>query len=78
MDERGDGVLIEDVTAGSPAEKAGIKGGDVITRMGKAAVPDLAAMTAVLRSHRPGDTLEVAINRGSEKKAFRVVLGVRP
>ena len=78
MDEQGNGVLLEGVSDGSPAQKAGIRGGDLIVKMGKTDVNDLMAMTQVLRAHKPGDTLDVVLKRGTEQKTIRVVLGVRP
>lgn len=78
MDEVGNGVLLEGVSDGSPAQKAGIRGGDLVVKMGKTDVNDLMAMTQVLRAHKPGDTLDVVVKRGNEAKTFRVVLGVRP
>ncbi len=78
MDEVGNGVLLEGVTDGSPAQKAGIRAGDLVVKMGKTDVNDLMGMTQVLRARKPGDTLDVVVKRGTEAKTFRVVLGVRP
>ncbi|MBA2291713.1 MAG: PDZ domain-containing protein [Gemmatimonadales bacterium] len=78
MDEGGGGVLIEAVTTGSPADKAGVRPGDVLVKMGKRDMVDLAAMTEVLRTHKAGDTLAVVVRRGSDTRTLQVVLGVRP
>lgn len=78
MDDTGGGVLIEAVTEGSPAALGGVRLGDLLVRMGKREIADLSAMTEVLRAHKPGDTLEVVVRRGTEVKTLRVVLGVRP
>ncbi len=78
MDEVGTGVLVEAITAGSPAEKGGVRAGDVLLRMGKRDIADLAAMTEVLRSHKPGDTLAVVVRRGTDTRTLQVILGVRP
>ena len=78
MDEVGNGVLIDGVTDGSPAQKAGVRAGDLLVKMGRTDINDLAAMTQVLRAHKPGDSLDVVVKRGTELKTFRVVLGVRP
>jgi S1-C subfamily serine protease len=78
MDEQGNGVLLEGVTDGSPAQRAGIRAGDLLVKMGTTNVNDLTAMTQVLRSRKPGDTLDVVVKRGTESRTFRVVLGIRP
>jgi len=46
------GVVVQDVAGGSPAEKAGIKRGDVITRGGGGATPDLEELNAALAGAR--------------------------
>jgi hypothetical protein len=71
------GVLLGGVTAGSPAEKAGLQKGDVLIRMGGAEVANLQGMTDVLGQHKPGDTVEVVVLRGGAEQKFTVVLGSR-
>ena len=65
------------VRAGSPAEKAGLRGDDVITKIGEMDVPDLQAMTDALRSHKPGDIVEIVIRRGAQLTTVRATLGTR-
>lgn len=77
MSENPGGVRLTGVRAGSPAEKAGLRGNDIITGIGDRAVPDLQAMTNALRQHRPGDVVEVRfIREGTEQRAA-VTLGTR-
>jgi S1-C subfamily serine protease len=71
------GVRLVGVRAGSPAEKAGLRGDDIITRIGSTDTPDLQAMTDALRSHRPGDTVEIVVRRGAGVTKFRATLGTR-
>jgi S1-C subfamily serine protease len=71
------GVRLVGVRAGSPAEKAGLRGDDVITRIGDKAVPHLQAMTDALRSHKPGDTVDIVIRRGTAVTTVRATLGTR-
>jgi hypothetical protein len=71
------GVRLLGVRAGSPAEKAGLRGDDIITKIGDTSVPDLEAMTQALRSHHPGDTVTVVVRRGTETTTLRAVLGER-
>jgi hypothetical protein len=71
------GVRLAGVRAGSPAEKAGLRGDDIITRIGDADIPNLQAMTDALRSHRPGETVEIVIRRGDQVTTVRATLGTR-
>lgn len=71
------GVRLVGVRAGSPAEKAGLRGDDIITRIGSMDTPDLQAMTDALRSHRPGETVEIVVRRGATVTTLRATLGAR-
>lgn len=71
------GVRLVGVRAGSPAEMAGLRGDDIITRIGATETPDLQAMTDALRSHRPGDTVEIVVRRGATLTTLRARLGSR-
>jgi hypothetical protein len=71
------GVRLVGVRAGSPAEKAGLRGDDIITRIGATETPDLQAMSEALRSHRPGDTVEIVVRRGATVTTLRATLGTR-
>jgi S1-C subfamily serine protease len=71
------GVRLVGVRAGSPAERAGLRGDDVITRIGTMEVPNLAAMWAALRSYQPGDVVEIEVRRGNQVTTLRATLGIR-
>jgi hypothetical protein len=71
------GVRLLGVRAGSPAEKAGLRGDDIITRIGDMNVPDLQAMTEALRAHQPGDTVDIVVKRGKDVTTLRATLGSR-
>jgi hypothetical protein len=71
------GVRLVGVRAGSPAEKAGLRGDDIITRIGGMETPDLEAMTDALRSHQPGDTVDIVVRRGTGLTTLRARLGTR-
>ncbi|WP_207954725.1 S1C family serine protease [Saccharopolyspora elongata] len=55
------GAQVRDVTPGGPAEQAGIRSGDVITRIGNRAVLDTDSLIAAVRSHAPGDRLPITV-----------------
>jgi hypothetical protein len=71
------GVRLVGVRAGSPAEKAGLRGDDIITRIGSKETPDLQAMTDALRSHKPGEIVEIVVRRGAALTTLRATLGLR-
>ena len=71
------GVRLVGVRAGSPAEKAGLRGDDIITRIGTKETPDLQAMTDALRSHKPGEVVEILVRRGASVTTLQATLGVR-
>jgi len=71
------GVRLVGVRAGSPAEKAGLRGDDIITRIGDAEIADLQAMTDALRSHQAGDTVDIVVRRGDRVTKVRATLGTR-
>jgi Peptidase family M28/PDZ domain len=77
MTDNPGGVRLLGVRAGSPAEKAGLRGDDIITRIGDMEIPDLQAMTNALRSHEPGDTVSIVIRRGDKVTTLRATLGTR-
>ncbi len=77
MSENPGGVRLTGVRAGSPAEKAGLQGDDIIIAIGDRTVPDLQAMTNVLRQHKPGDVVRVRFLRGGVEQETSVTLGQR-
>jgi len=77
MSENPGGVRLTGVRAGSPAEKAGLKGNDIIIGIGDRAVPDLQGMTNALRQQQPGDVVEVRFLRDGIEQRATVTLGAR-
>jgi hypothetical protein len=71
------GVRITGVRAGSPAEQAGLKAGDVITAIGAKVVANLYDMTDALRSHQAGDTVVIVVQRAGVEQRVTAVLGKR-
>jgi len=71
------GVRITGVSKGSPAELGGMKGGDMITKIGDYDVPDLAGMTDALRNYKPGDKVVVIVIRDGKEMGLDVTLGKR-
>jgi C-terminal processing protease CtpA/Prc len=77
MTDNPGGVRISGVRAGSPAEKAGLMAGDILVRIGDQGVPDLQAMTDILRSHKAGDVAQVEFIRNGARKSVSVTFGTR-
>ncbi len=63
----GEGVLVREVQSGSPAEKAGLKAGDVITKVAGDRVKTLGELQSKLREKREDKTVQITVvRRGSE------------
>lgn len=66
------------VTPGGPAERAGLRAGDVIRELGPAPTPDAGALPQALAAAHPGQQAEVTIARAGQARAIRVTLGTLP
>jgi hypothetical protein len=69
------GVLVQRVEDGTAAAAAGIVPGDVIASIDGHSLPDFDRLTARIAQHRPGETIDVEIIRGQERKKLAVTLG---
>jgi S1-C subfamily serine protease len=87
------GVLVAEVTSGSPAAKAGIKGGsqqtmlqgqvyvvggDVIEAVDGKAVAGADELAAAITQHKPGDTVTITLLSGGTTKQVKATLSTRP
>jgi serine protease Do len=73
-----DGVLVHAVAAGSPAEGALIREGDLIVAAGSTPVDGVDALYAALDRAAPDGTIELRLVRGSDELAVAVSLGAGP
>ncbi len=62
----GKGVKIDGVSAGRPAELAGIKAGDIVTRIGSYPIKDIYEYMDALGKHEKGQTVEVEFQRDNK------------
>jgi serine protease Do len=69
------GVYISQVEAGSPADKAGLKEGDIITKINNTALDDSHPYTNTLYNFSPGDKVTLTVARGSQTLQIPVQLG---
>jgi len=65
------------VRPGSPAEKAGVRSGDVLVRFGSVTIATLNDLTFALRGHRAGDRVDVVVLRDGQERRFEAVLEER-
>jgi hypothetical protein len=68
------GMKISGTRAGSAAEKAGLKGGDIIIKFGKKEIKNIYDFTAVLGEYKPGDEVVIVVKRGTEEVSLTAVL----
>lgn len=71
------GVRLSGVRAESPAEKAGMKAGDIIVEFAGKPVTDLQTYSNALYAQSPGDVVDIGIVRGRERLTVKVTLGRR-
>ncbi|MDX1812819.1 MAG: M20/M25/M40 family metallo-hydrolase, partial [Gammaproteobacteria bacterium] len=74
---QGNGVRIDGVVAGSPAEKAGLKKGDILTSIKGKAIKDLGDMSAALGALQPGDTVEIKLLRNNKQQSVKATVKSR-
>jgi len=71
------GVKFSDVKPGSPAEKAGLKAGDILVRFGDKPIKNLYDFTDALRRSKIGDVVEVQVLRDGKPVNAKVTLEQR-
>jgi len=71
------GAKVNDVTSGSPADKAGIKSGDVIVAIDGVASPGAESLTGFVRAHAAGDVVKLTIVRDGKSMDVDVTLAVK-
>lgn len=72
------GVYIQSVENFSPAEKAGLKAGDVIIKADGKDITTMDELTEIKNSHQIGDTITLVVNRNGEEKEISVTLEETP
>lgn len=70
----GAGVYVTDVTEKSGAEDAGLRTGDIITRIDQTTIKDFADLSLSVGSKRPGDQVMVTYLRNGKENTARVTL----
>jgi S1-C subfamily serine protease len=72
------GAYVQDVTSGSPAAKAGIHPGDVVTAVDGKKIVSAAALGGAIREHKPGDAVTIELDRKGETVTITATLAETP
>lgn len=76
-DDSKEGAQIEEVTKGSAAEKAGLKKGDVITKIGEEKVFSQDDVSKEVKKHKPADKVIITYKRDGKEQKTTATLGKR-
>ena len=72
------GALVAEVRPGDPADKGGVEAGDRIVSVDGEDVKESADVSTLVTAKRPGERIEIVVQRGGQKKSLNVELGDRP
>lgn len=72
------GVIIRSVIDGSPAQRAGVEAGDRVVSIDQQPVRQYEEVMAIIRAKRPGDTLELTVDRDGQTEQLTVTLDEMP
>lgn len=71
------GALIGSVMPNEPADKAGLKSGDIVVKIENTPITSASDLTKVIASYKPGSKIKVTAVRDGKEKQFTVTLGER-
>jgi serine protease Do len=77
-DSRSPQARVLQVVPGSPAERAGLKPGDLVVRLAEAKIDSFGELQQEVRKHPPGKIVELEVRRENKIHELRVELGRRP
>ncbi len=72
------GAYVADVTPSSPADKGGIRVGDVIVKFDTTGITTAPALTSAVKGHKPGANVAVVVNRAGKQLTLHATLATRP
>ncbi len=78
LDYKGDGVLVNRVVPQSPADRAGLRKGDVIVRLNSRPVRTPEDLSNLVLAENPGQSIALEIVRNGEKRTLNARLATRP
>ncbi len=78
IEDADNGARLVEVVSGSPAADAGLQQGDVVTKVAGKEIGSADELRQAVESRKPGDSLELTIQRNGDTKTVTVELGTRP
>jgi putative serine protease PepD len=72
------GALVGSVVPSGPADAAGLKDGDIITSIGGTSATSPEDVSAAIDARKPGDSVDIVVQRDGSSQTFHVKLGTRP
>ncbi len=78
LDTERDEAVVAEVIAGSPAEKAGLRAGDLILAIDDKATPTRDKLVAEIRARKAGDTVRLKVRRDKQEIVLRCTLAEHP
>jgi S1-C subfamily serine protease len=72
------GALLTDVTPGSAADEAGLEPGDLVVAIDGEEIASFGELGAIIRSHDPGDEVELTVERDGAEEQITVTLDAAP
>ena len=72
------GAYVSQITPSTPADKVGIHVGDVILSIGGMTISNSSDVQTAVRTHRPGETVDVVVDRKGQRQTFQPKLAQRP
>jgi putative serine protease PepD len=72
------GAAIGQVRAGTPAARAALRAGDIVTAAAGTKINSASELRGVINAHQPGDTISVTYTRGGQSHTVTVKLAARP
>jgi len=74
----GESATVERILARGPAERAGLRGGDRLLKLGQTPISSLADLRQALQTLKPGDRVAVTVQRGQQKQTINLEIGRPP
>jgi putative serine protease PepD len=71
------GAKVASVDAGTPADDAGLKSGDVVVGLNGKPITDGIGLIVAIRTHQPGETVTLTVRRDGKQQKLRVTLDAK-
>jgi putative serine protease PepD len=71
-------AILQSVTSGTPADKAGLRSGDAVIAVNGTQVNGSDSLVALVRQFRPGTKVTLTVVRNGSKQDIQVTLGTKP